>query len=97
MIACRNCYVSGGLDFRDVFGYDDPQKPSGLHALRRRFWIMKTSYGHGHCGVHVRDPKCLYAGERIGVSRDEYELHDVTMSTTDDVMLQKKSVTRISD
>jgi len=54
--------------------------------------IMKMSYGHGlgHCGVHVHNPKCIYTGKYIGISRDEYKLHDMTMPTDDVIKCYKK-------
>jgi len=53
---------------------------------------MKMSYVHGlgHNGEHVHNLKYIYTGKYIGVLRDEYKLHDVTMSTDDVIKYHKK-------
>jgi len=44
-------------------------------------------------GVHVYNPKCIYTSKYIGVSRDEYKSHDVTMATDDVIKCCKKKKT----
>jgi len=40
---------------------------------------ISNSHEHGHCGVHVRDLKCIYTDKYIGVSRESIKLQDVTI------------------
>jgi len=50
---------------------------------------MKMPYCHkfGHYEIHVHDKKCIYNGQFIGVSRDEFKLKLIKKSVTNFLLI----------
>jgi len=51
---------------------------------------MFYGYGLGYYVVHVHDPNFIWIGKYIGVSKNEYKMHDVTMPTNNVIKYYQK-------